>query len=127
MIEGHSVREPVRTSPFTGKAHIAYIPGERNRRTLKLARAVDSMRAPSSGGERMTRQIAELIQKQLSPKGVAVVLESVSSCMTIRGVKKQGATMFTSQLLGLSNATNGPAPSSCLSFINNLNGSRGDS
>jgi GTP cyclohydrolase I len=48
----------------------------------------------------MTRQIAELIQKELTPKGVAVVLEASHMCMTMRGVKKPGATMVTTQLLG---------------------------
>ena len=47
-----------------------------------------------------TKQIAELIQKELNPKGVAVVLEASRMCMTMRGVKKPGATMVTTQLLG---------------------------
>src|SRR5574344_2989025 len=87
--------------PFIGKAHIADIRGERIVGLSKLARAVDFYARRPQVPERMTRQIAELIQTQLSPKGVAVVLEASHSCMTIRGVKKQGATMFTSQLLGL--------------------------
>ncbi|MCK9181615.1 MAG: GTP cyclohydrolase I FolE [Fibrobacteraceae bacterium] len=87
--------------PFIGKAHIAYIPGERIVGLSKLARAVDFYARRPQVQERMTCQIAGLIQKSLSPKGVAVVLEASHSCMTIRGIKAQGATMVTCQLLGL--------------------------
>ncbi|MDR1759344.1 MAG: GTP cyclohydrolase I FolE [Fibrobacter sp.] len=87
--------------PFIGKAHVAYIPGDRIVGLSKLARVVEFYARRPQVQERMTRQIAELIQKQLNPKGVAVVLESSHTCMTIRGIKKQGATMFTSQLFGL--------------------------
>ncbi len=86
--------------PFIGKAHVAYIPGDRIVGLSKLARTVEFYARRPQVQERMTRQIAELIQKELNPKGVAVVLEATHSCMTIRGVQKQGAVMFTSQLLG---------------------------
>jgi GTP cyclohydrolase IA len=87
--------------PFIGKAHVAYIPNDRIVGLSKLARTVDYYAKRPQVQERMTRQIAELIQKQLNPKGVAVVVEATHSCMTVRGVKKQGSVMFTSQLLGL--------------------------
>lgn len=86
--------------PFIGKAHVAYIPNERIVGLSKLARTVEYYARRPQIQERMTRQIAELIQRELSPKGVAVVLEATHSCMTIRGIRKQGAVMFTSQLLG---------------------------
>lgn len=87
--------------PFVGKAHVAYIPRERVVGISKLARTVDFYARQPQIQERMTRQIAELIQRELNPKGVAVVLEATHSCMTIRGIKKQGSVMCTTQLLGL--------------------------
>ena len=87
--------------PFIGKAHVAYIPNDRIVGLSKLARTVGYYAKRPQVQERMTRQIAEPIQKQLNPKGVAVVVEATHSCMTVRGVKKQGSVMFTSQLLGL--------------------------
>lgn len=86
--------------PFIGKAHVGYIPGERIVGLSKLARAVDFYARRPQVQERMTRQIAGLIQKELEPRGVAVVLEASHSCMTIRGIKAQGASMVTCQLLG---------------------------
>jgi GTP cyclohydrolase IA len=87
--------------PFIGKAHVAYIPGKKVVGLSKLARAVEYFAAKPQIQERMTREIAYFIQDKLCPKGVAVVLEASHSCMTVRGVKKSGATMITSQLLGL--------------------------
>ena len=84
--------------PFVGKAHVAYIPRERVVGISKLARTVDFYARQPQIQERMTRQIAELIQRELNPKGVAVVLEATHSCMTIRGIKKQGSVMCTTQL-----------------------------
>lgn len=86
--------------PFTGKAHVAYIPGNRIVGISKLARAVDYYAKRPQVQERMTRQIALLIQEKLNPKGVAVVIEAQHCCMTLRGIKKPGSNMMTSQLLG---------------------------
>ena len=94
--------------PFTGVAHVAYVP--KNNRIVglsKLARAVDFYARKPQVQERLTTQIAELINRSLEPQGVGVVLECTHTCMTIRGVKKTGSVMFTSKLLGSfkSNAT----------------------
>lgn len=86
--------------PFTGKAHVAYIPGDCVVGLSKIPRVVEFYARYPQIQERMTRQIAELIQKELKPKGVAVLLEASHMCMTMRGVKKPGATMVTTQLLG---------------------------
>jgi len=93
--------------PFSGVAHLAYVPGNRIVGLSKLARAVDFYACRPQVQERLTTQIAELILRSLEPKGVGVVLECVHTCMTIRGVKKTGSVMFTSKLLGSfkSNAT----------------------
>jgi len=93
--------------PFSGVAHLAYVPGNRIVGLSKLARAVDFYARRPQVQERLTTQIAELIHKSLEPQGVGVVLECVHSCMTIRGVKKTGSVMFTSKLIGTfkSNAT----------------------
>jgi len=93
--------------PFTGVAHLAYVPGNRIVGLSKLARAVDFYARRPQVQERLTTQIAQLISDSLEPKGVGVVLECIHTCMTIRGVKKTGSVMFTSKLLGSfkSNAT----------------------
>lgn len=86
--------------PFIGKAHVAYIPGRRIVGLSKLARVVEFYARLPQVQERMTRQIAEFIQNKLEPQGVAVILEAQHSCMTMRGIKKPGASMVTSHLLG---------------------------
>jgi GTP cyclohydrolase I len=93
--------------PFTGVAHVAYVPNNRVAGLSKLARAVDFYARRPQVQERLTTQIAELIHRSLEPQGVGVVLECTHTCMTIRGVKKTGSVMFTSKLIGTfkSNAT----------------------
>jgi len=93
--------------PFSGVAHLAYVPGNRIVGLSKLARAVEFYACRPQVQERLTTQIAELIQRSLEPQGVGVVLECIHTCMTIRGVKKTGSVMFTSKLIGSfkSNAT----------------------
>ena len=86
--------------PFTGVAHVAYVPSNRIVGLSKLARAVDFYARRPQVQERLTTQIAELIQRSLEPQGVGVVLECTHACMTIRGVKKTGSVMFTSKLIG---------------------------
>lgn len=87
---------------FNGRAHVAYLPA--NGRIVglsKLARIVDVFAKRLQVQERMTQQIAESIKKELNPAGVAVVVEGRHSCMCVRGVKKQGASMVTSSLHGV--------------------------
>lgn len=86
---------------FTGKAHVAYIPAHGRIVGLsKLARIVDLYAKRLQVQERLTQQVAQAIQTHLDPQGVAVVFEGVHSCMCVRGVKKQNATMTTSCMLG---------------------------
>jgi len=86
---------------FTGKVHVGYIPKDGRIVGLsKLARVVDVFAKRLQVQERMTEQIAQAIDSVLHPRGVAVIVEGVHSCMCIRGVNKSGATMITSCLLG---------------------------
>ena len=87
--------------PFMGKAHVAYLPKGKVVGISKLARVVDAFARRPQVQERMTNQIADLIDEQLQPRGVAVVLEAQHTCMIIRGVKKPGSVMITSALRGL--------------------------
>jgi GTP cyclohydrolase I len=86
--------------PFFGKAHVAYIPNGHIVGISKLARVVDAFARRPQVQERMTSQIADLITAELEAEGVAVVLEAVHTCMTIRGVKKSGTTIITSATRG---------------------------
>lgn len=86
--------------PFTGRAHIAYLPRNKVVGISKLARLVDAYARRLQIQEKMTAQIANALNDVLQPKGVAVVVEAVHQCMTSRGVHKQGAVMQTSHLLG---------------------------
>jgi GTP cyclohydrolase I len=90
-------------APFTGVAHIAYIPKDGRIVGLsKLARIVDIYARRLQVQERLTTQIAELLfHGELQPKGVMVVIEAVHLCMTMRGVKKAGATTITSAVRGV--------------------------
>ena len=89
--------------PFTGVAHIAYVP--RDGRVIglsKLARIADIYARRPQVQERLTTQIAELLfQGALQPKGVMVVIEAVHLCMVMRGIKKTGATTITSAVRGV--------------------------
>lgn len=89
--------------PFTGFAHIAYIPKDGRIVGLsKLARITEIFARRPQVQERLTTQIAELLyQGDLKPKGVMVVIEAVHMCMTMRGVKKPGATTITSAVRGV--------------------------
>ncbi len=87
--------------PFSGEAHIAYIPGGKIVGLSKLARIVDAYAARPQVQERLTSQIADLLAGEVQAKGTAVVLEASHSCMTCRGVKKSGSIMVTSALRGI--------------------------
>lgn len=87
--------------PFIGKAHIAYIPSDGRVIGLsKLARIVDSFSKKPQLQERLTSQIADFLDKKLSPQGVAVVIEAEHLCMTMRGARAAGAKTQTSALRG---------------------------
>ena len=87
--------------PFIGKAHIAYIPSDGRVIGLsKLARIVDSFSKKPQLQERLTSQIADFLDKVLSPQGVAVVIEAEHLCMTMRGARAAGAKTQTSALRG---------------------------
>ncbi|OHB67736.1 MAG: GTP cyclohydrolase I FolE [Planctomycetes bacterium RBG_13_63_9] len=87
--------------PFMGKAHIGYLPGDRVVGLSKLARVVEGVARRPQVQERMTEQIADLLVEQLHARGVAVVIEAVHTCMTIRGVGKPGCVCVTSAMKGI--------------------------
>jgi GTP cyclohydrolase IA len=89
--------------PFVGKAHVAYIPNKSQQITglSKIARVVDTLSKKPQVQERLTTEIAESIERALSPRGVFVVIEAEHLCMTMRGVKKPGSVTVTSAVRGL--------------------------
>jgi GTP cyclohydrolase I len=87
--------------PFSGVAHVGYLPGERILGLSKLARVVEHFARRLQIQERLTKQTADWLQAELSPKGVGVVLEAEHSCMSLRGVQAHGARTVTSSLHGL--------------------------
>ena len=103
--------------PFIGKAHVAYIP-QANRVTglSKIARVIDVLAKRLQVQERLTTQTADVIMKQLRPKGVMVVIEAQHLCMTMRGVKKPGAVTVTSAVRGIFR-TNSKTRSETLALI----------
>lgn len=86
--------------PFRGRAHVAYLPGERILGLSKLARVVELFSRRLQVQERLTQQIAGWLQDHLQPKGVGVVLDAEHSCMSLRGVAATGSSTVTSALVG---------------------------
>ena len=86
--------------PFFGKVHIAYIPEGKVVGLSKLARTVEVFARRLQLQEQLTRQIADAIEENLSPKGVMVVVEAEHTCMTMRGVKKPGSQTVTTVTRG---------------------------
>lgn len=86
--------------PFLGRAHVAYLPKGKVIGLSKLPRIVDMFARRLQVQERMTRQIADLVDELLHPKGVAVVVEGLHLCSVMRGVKKHDARMTTSAMSG---------------------------
>jgi GTP cyclohydrolase I len=86
--------------PFVGKAHITYLPKDRIVGLSKLARVVEHYSRNLQVQERMTQQIANWLEEQLSPRGVGVVLAAEHMCMRLRGVKAPGTMTVTSALRG---------------------------
>jgi GTP cyclohydrolase I len=89
--------------PFTGRAHLAYIPGDDGRITglSKLARLVEGFARRPQVQERLTSQVADALEEVLRPRGVFVVMEAEHLCMSMRGVKKPGSLTVTSAVRGL--------------------------
>jgi GTP cyclohydrolase IA len=89
--------------PFTGVAHIGYIPNEKGQITglSKLARLVDVFSRRPQVQERLTTQVADSLVELLEPRGTIVVLECEHLCMTMRGVRKPGAKTVTSAVRGM--------------------------
>ena len=104
--------------PFHGTAHVAYIPGVDGRITglSKLARLVDGFARRPQVQERLTTQVAEELEVTLRPRGVLVVIEAEHLCMSMRGVRKPGATTVTSAVRGLFR-TNAPTRAEAMAFI----------
>jgi GTP cyclohydrolase I len=88
-------------APFVGFANVAYIPNEKIVGLSKLARTVDLYANRFQNQERITTQIAERLQKELNPKGVAVTLKAQHFCMCMRGVKKYDTWTTTSKMIGV--------------------------
>ncbi len=89
--------------PFVGLAHVAYLPDREGRITglSKLARLVEGFARRLQVQERMTTEIIEALERELAPRGSIVVLEAEHFCMSMRGVKKPGATTVTSAVRGV--------------------------
>jgi GTP cyclohydrolase I len=86
--------------PFFGKCHVAYIPSEKVIGLSKIPRLVEVFARRLQVQERLTHQIAEVIQDKIQPLGVAVVMEGTHLCMSMRGVEKQNSFAVTSAMLG---------------------------
>ena len=99
-MEFHSTCEH-HLQPFTGTAHIAYIPVERIVGISKLARLLDMHSKRLQNQERITQSIANDLERVLKPLGCVVILEAQHGCMKCRGVKKQNAVMSTSAMRGV--------------------------
>ena len=89
--------------PFTGLAHVGYVPGQQGRITglSKIARLVEGYARRLQVQERMTTDIVEAMERELHPEGTIVVLEAEHFCMSMRGVKKAGSTTVTSAVRGV--------------------------
>ena len=99
-VEFHSTCEH-HLQPFTGRAHVAYIPTDRIVGISKLARIVDLHARRLQNQERITKDVADDLEEHLSPLGCAVIIEASHGCMQCRGVKKQNAIMTTSAMRGV--------------------------
>ena len=86
--------------PFIGVAHIGYLPGSRILGLSKFARVVEHFARRLQVQERLTSQIAQWLNQNLSPRGVGVVLEAEHLCMSLRGVRAGGTRTVTSALHG---------------------------
>ncbi|HEU5160352.1 MAG TPA: GTP cyclohydrolase I FolE [Streptosporangiaceae bacterium] len=87
--------------PFQGVAHVGYLPGERILGLSKAARVVELFARDLQVQERLTKQVADWLQRHLAPRGVGVVIEAEHLCMSLRGVRATGSRTVTSALQGL--------------------------
>jgi GTP cyclohydrolase I len=87
-------------APFIGRAHVAYMPSDKVVGVSKIVRVVNAYAKRLQVQEKLTKQIADSINAELKPRGVAVVLEAQHQCMTTRGVYKNNIKMKTSTMLG---------------------------
>jgi GTP cyclohydrolase I len=88
-------------APITGVVHVGYLPAGRIVGISKLARVVDCVANRLQIQERMTAEMAGIIDEVLQPRGVGVVIEGSHACMSTRGVHKHGVSMVTSRMLGV--------------------------
>lgn len=104
--------------PFSGTAHIAYLPGTTGRFTglSKLARLVEGYARRLQVQERMTSQLADAMQSMLEPAGVLIVVEAEHSCMSIRGIRKPGTKTVTTAVRGIYR-TDSAARAEVMAFI----------
>ena len=102
--------------PFFGKVHVAYIPNGKIVGLSKIPRIVEMYSRRLQVQERLTQQIAEIINEILSPKGVGVIAEGRHMCMQMRGVAKQNSFTTTSAMLGQFRKSN-ETRAELLSFI----------
>jgi len=107
--------------PIIGKAHIAYLPAGRVVGISKLARVLEAYAKRLQIQEKLTAQVANVINDVLKPKGVAVVIEAAHQCMTTRGIHKPGVSMVTSRMLGAFRDN----PETRREFLAMIQGSRG--
>ena len=87
-------------APIIGRAHVGYLPDGKVVGISKLARVVETYARRFQVQEKLTAQIAAVIQDVLQPRGVGVVVEATHECMTTRGIHKRGVSMVTSSMLG---------------------------
>jgi GTP cyclohydrolase I len=87
--------------PFTGVAHIGYLPGDRILGLSKFARVLEMFARDLQVQERLTQQVADWLQDNLAPRGVGVVIRAEHLCMSVRGVRAQGSRTTTSALHGV--------------------------
>jgi GTP cyclohydrolase I len=104
--------------PFSGVAHVAYLPNGRVTGLSKLARVVEEVSRRPQVQERLTQTVADLVEQQLGTAGVAVVISAEHSCMSIRGIRKPGSLTVTSALRGVFK-TNQSSRAEVMSLINN--------
>jgi GTP cyclohydrolase I len=86
--------------PFFGRAHVAYIPGERIVGLSKIARIVEFYSRRPQIQEKLTEQVIDFIEEKINPQGTMVVLQARHMCMEMRGVEKPGAFTLTSAVRG---------------------------
>ena len=103
--------------PFSGVAHVAYIPNGKVTGLSKIARVVEEVSRKPQVQERMTQTIAEMVETHLETSGVAVVINAEHSCMSIRGIRKPGSKTITSALRG-EFKDNQPTRAEFMSLIN---------